>query len=75
MKVLIAVTHLLGSGHLARALTIARSFAAAGHDAVVASGGMGAPQLNATGVTLLQLPPLRPFDHYFLYDDRGFFKY
>ena len=59
MKVLIAVTHLLGSGHLARALTIARSFAAAGHDAVVASGGMGAPQLNATGVTLLQLPPLR----------------
>ena len=31
MKVMIAVTHLLGTGHLARALTLGRAFAAQGH--------------------------------------------
>ena len=59
MKVLIAVTHLLGTGHLSRALTLGRAFAAAGHQVCVASGGFAAPQLNADGVDLLQLPPLR----------------
>jgi predicted glycosyltransferase len=59
MKVMIAVTHLLGTGHLARALTLGRAFAAAGHRAVVASGGMPAPQLDARGVEMLQLPPIR----------------
>lgn len=59
MKVLIVVTHLLGTGHLARALTLGRAFSAAGHKAVVASGGMPAPHLNSDGVTLNQLPPLR----------------
>jgi predicted glycosyltransferase len=59
MKVLIAVTHLLGTGHLSRALTLGRAFAAAGHQVCVASGGFAAPQLNAEGVDLLQLPPLR----------------
>lgn len=59
MNVLIVVTHLLGTGHLSRALTLGRAFAAAGHDVTIASGGMPAPQLNHSGVTLLQLPPLR----------------
>lgn len=59
MKVMIAVTHLLGTGHLSRALTLARAFAEAGDDVLLASGGMPAPQLDSTGVTLLQLPPLR----------------
>ncbi|WIY26177.1 glycosyltransferase family protein [Parasedimentitalea psychrophila] len=59
MKVLIAVTHLLGTGHLSRALTLGRAFSAAGHQVCVASGGFAAPQLNADGVDLLQLPPLR----------------
>lgn len=59
MNVLIIVTHLLGTGHLARALNLARAYGAAGHDATVVSGGMQAPQLNSDGVTVLQLPPLR----------------
>lgn len=59
MKVLIAVTHLLGTGHLSRALTLGRAFAAAGHQVQVASGGFPAPQLDHSGVELVQLPPLR----------------
>ena len=59
MKVLIAVTHLLGTGHLSRALTLGRAFADAGHDVRIASGGMPAPHLDHSGTTLLQLPPLR----------------
>lgn len=59
MKILIAVTHLLGTGHLSRALTLGRAFAAVGHQVRVASGGFAAPQLNTDGVALLQLPPLR----------------
>lgn len=59
MKVMIAVTHLLGSGHLSRALTLARAFSDAGHAARVASGGMPAPQLDVRGVDFVQLPPLR----------------
>ena len=59
MKVLIVVTHLLGTGHLSRALTLGRAFAGAGHCVTIASGGMPAPQLNHSGVTLLQLPALR----------------
>lgn len=59
MRVLIAVTHLLGTGHLSRALTLARAFGEAGHDVRLVSGGMPVPQLNQTGVELVQLPPLR----------------
>lgn len=59
MKVFIAVTHLLGTGHLSRALTLARAFLAAGHQVRLASGGTPAPQLNSAGVDFLQLPPLR----------------
>ncbi len=59
MKVMIVVTHLLGTGHLSRALTLARAFAEAGDEVVVVSGGMPAPQLGAQGIRLLQLPPLR----------------
>ncbi|MCV6585965.1 MAG: glycosyltransferase [Marinibacterium sp.] len=59
MTVLISVTHLLGTGHLGRALVLARAFAAAGHRAIVASGGMPVSNFDTTGVTLHQLPPLR----------------
>lgn len=59
MRVLIAVTHLLGTGHLSRALTLARAFADAGHDTCVISGGMPAPQLDVSNIALVQLPPLR----------------
>ena len=59
MKVLIVVTHLLGTGHLSRALTLGRAFAAQGHQVQLASGGFPAPQLDPGNVTLIQLPPLR----------------
>lgn len=58
MKVLIAVTHLLGTGHLSRALTLARAFTREVHEAVVLSGGMPVPHLDKDGVALVQLPPL-----------------
>lgn len=59
MKVMIVVTHLLGTGHLSRALTLGRAFVDDGHDVMVVSGGMPAPQLDSTGLTLFGLPPLR----------------
>lgn len=73
MKVSIIVTHLLGTGHLARALTLGRAYGAAGHDVQVVSGGMPAPQLNRDGVDVVQLPPLRSdgVDFARLLDDRG----
>lgn len=59
MRVLLVVTHLLGSGHLARALTLGRAFGAAGHDATIVSGGLPVPHLSGAGVALEQLPALR----------------
>ena len=59
MRVLILVTHLLGTGHLSRALTLAKAFAAKDHDVTVISGGMPAPHLKTDGITLHQLPPVQ----------------
>ncbi len=58
MKVVIAVTHLLGTGHLSRAVTLARAFVAAGHQAIVLSGGRAAPQIDEDLVGFIQAPPL-----------------
>lgn len=59
MKVMIVVTHLLGSGHLSRALVLARAFEAEGHAVVLASGGLPAPQLDTAGLHIVQLTPVR----------------
>lgn len=59
MKVMIVVTHLLGAGHLSRALTLARAFSVRGHEATVVSGGRAVPHFDRTGVHLVQLPPLQ----------------
>ena len=59
MQVLILVTHLLGTGHLSRALTLARAFVAQGHGVTILSGGMPAPHLKSDGIILHQLPPVR----------------
>ncbi len=59
MKVLIAVTHLLGTGHLARALTLARAFRDAGHAVRLISGGLPAPHLDHSEIEVIQLPPIR----------------
>ena len=58
MKLLIAVTHLLGTGHLSRALALAEAFAARGWSVDVVSGGRPAPHLGSGGATLHQLPAL-----------------
>lgn len=59
MKVMIVVTHLLGTGHLTRAVTLAQAFKQAGHTPIVVSGGLPVPRLASSGVTILQLPPVR----------------
>lgn len=58
MRVLIAVTHLLGTGHLMRAAAIGRALAARGHEVTLVSGGARVPVLDATGLDLVQLPPV-----------------
>ncbi|CAO3410958.1 glycosyltransferase family protein [Azospirillum largimobile] len=58
MKLMIVVTHLLGTGHLSRALALAEAFSARGWSVDVVSGGRPAPHLGSGGATLHQLPPL-----------------
>ncbi|MFV0473497.1 MAG: glycosyltransferase, partial [Pikeienuella sp.] len=58
MKVMLVVTGLMGSGHLARTLLIARALKAAGAAPVVVSGGRAIPHLDAGGVPVAQLPPI-----------------
>jgi len=73
MRVMIVVTHLLGTGHLSRALVLARAINAAGHQSTVVSGGFPAPHLDQSDVTLCQLPPIRSDGVQFtrLLDDTG----
>ena len=59
MRAMIVVTHLLGTGHLSRALTLGRAFVEKEHEVFVVSGGMPTPQLDTKGMTVLGLPPLR----------------
>ena len=59
MKVLIAVTHLLGTGHLARAALIARAFSGQGHDVTLVTGGTTVPRVETSGLRLTQLPALK----------------
>lgn len=58
MRLLIAVTHLLGTGHLSRALALAEAFTARGWHVDVSSGGRPAPHLETGTATLHQLPAL-----------------
>jgi predicted glycosyltransferase len=55
------VQHLLGVGHLKRAVTLARAMAAAGLEVTLASGGVPvvelAPEGKMRGVHVVQLPP------------------
>jgi predicted glycosyltransferase len=57
-RVLIAVTHLLGIGHLVRARHLARALAEAGHEVTLASGGLPDGKA-AAGYRFEQLPPVR----------------
>lgn len=57
-QVLIAVTHLLGVGHLVRARHLAAALAQAGYVVTLASGGMPDGKV-ASGYRFVQLPPVR----------------
>lgn len=59
---LIWVQHLLGSGHLRRALSVAEALADAGLATMVASGGPPMPWPAPAGVEVVQLEPLRAAD-------------
>jgi predicted glycosyltransferase len=59
LRILIAVTHLLGAGHLTRAAAIGRALAAAGHVVTLVSGGRPTAILPDAGFRLVQLPPVQ----------------
>jgi len=58
MNILVVVTHLLGSGHLRRAINLAQEFIASGHSVTLASGGLPVITFNTAGIAMVQLPPL-----------------
>ena len=62
MRVLFWVQHLLGTGHLKRAATVARALVDRGLEVTLVSGGPPAPWLVPGGVELVQLPWVRARD-------------
>ena len=62
MRVLFWVQHLLGSGHLKRAATLARALVGQGLEVALVSGGPPAPWLLPPGVAVIQLPAVRARD-------------
>jgi predicted glycosyltransferase len=72
-RIFFYVQHLLGIGHLRRAVTLARGLAAAGFEVVVVSGGRPIPGHELGGARLLQLPPVAATDMSFkeLIDEAG----
>ena len=65
-RVFFYVQHLLGIGHLKRAVTLARAMTAAGLEVTLASGGLPVPDLAPDGqwgaVHFVQLPPASAAD-------------
>jgi len=65
-RVFFYVQHLLGIGHLKRAVTLARAMAVAGLDVTLASGGLPVAELaldaDLHGVRFVQLPPASAAD-------------
>ncbi len=61
-RIMFYVQHLLGIGHLARALRLTRHLQQAGMDVTIVSGGMPYPFADLRGANLVQLPPARAAD-------------
>ena len=61
-RVMLYVQHLLGIGHLKRAMTLARALADGGLEVTVVSGGAEVPELAVDGVRIVQLPPVSAAD-------------
>ncbi|MDX6750261.1 glycosyltransferase [Geminicoccaceae bacterium 1502E] len=59
VRILFWVQHLLGSGHLRRALSIAAALAGRGAEVTLASGGAPLPWAAPPGVRVVQLPVIR----------------
>ena len=72
-RIALLVTHLMGSGHLVRTLTLARALAAQGADPLVISGGRPLAHIATGGVRFAQLPPLSSdgLDYRTLLDETG----
>ena len=58
MNILVVVTHLLGSGHLRRAINLSQEFVTAGHNVTLASGGLPVKTFDTADIATVQLPPL-----------------
>ena len=71
--VLFYVQHLLGIGHVKRAVTLARAMRDEGLEVVLVSGGEDVPVIDSGGVTFVQLPSVRAADKSFkvLLDESG----
>ncbi len=72
-SVLFYVQHLLGIGHLKRAVVLARAMRRAGLKVTLVSGGEAVPVIDSSGLDLVQLPPTRAADMSFkvLLDENG----
>ena len=60
-KIAFLTCHLTGTGHLIRTLTLARAAQRRGHDVTVITGGRPLPHIDATGLNVVQLPPVRVY--------------
>jgi predicted glycosyltransferase len=65
LRAFLYVQHLLGIGHLRRAVTLANALAAEGIDVTLASGGFEVSGMKLTGVRFVQLPPAAAADSSF----------
>lgn len=72
-RIMLVVTHLLGTGHLARIAAIGKALAQRGAAVTLVSGGRAAPMVQTGAVDVVQLPPLHCVDADFrrLLDDSG----
>ncbi|MEH0072062.1 hypothetical protein V6L77_20050 [Pannonibacter sp. Pt2-lr] len=61
----IHVQHLLGTGHAVRAAAIGQALAARGVDVTLATGNILPPTLDVSGLTVIELPPVRSPDAVF----------
>lgn len=60
-KIAFLTCHLTGTGHLIRTLTLARATQRRGHDVTLITGGRPLPHIDATGLNVVQLPPVRVY--------------
>ncbi|MBO0345143.1 glycosyltransferase [Roseibium sp. CAU 1637] len=61
----IHVQHLLGTGHAVRATRLGQALAARGVDVTLATGNLLPPTLDTSGLTVVDLPPVRSPDAVF----------